>query len=538
MEHGVSRGFCVPGESFLGLLDALGDADGAFDLVVCRHEGGASYMAEAYGRQTGKPGLCLVTRGPGACNAMIGVSTAFQESTPMILIIGHVSTGTAQRFGFQEIDPRAMFAGTSKWVGVVERASDIPHMIARAIRISISGRPGPVVLAVPDDVLVEHVPVQFTPPITRPVMCPAPDAIASLTEMLGRAKTPLVILGGNGWDARSCADVEAFAGHFDLPVATTFRRNDLIDNRSRHYVGSFGPVPHPGLIEYAKTSDLVILLGGRLSEIETGRYAYLCAPEPHRELVHAAPLDDEFGEVLAPDLAISTDVGPLAEALAAISTQVDIVWSGARKTLRETYEAYRQPVDFGERPNPGVAVGLLQNELPEGTIFTGGAGNTTHFLLRHIEYRQPGTLLAPLSGPMGYAVPAAISAAMGSPGTEACAYVGDGCFFMNPQELVVAVKRQLPVTVVMFNNGIYGSIRMHQELTKTAIGVATTLDNPDFQDLAKSFGMLSARITAPTEIAKTYRDLRAKTSGPIFIELMTDPEVINTQKTIDQIREA
>lgn len=535
---GISRGFCVPGESYLGLLAALDEQGDDFDLVVCRHEGGAAYMAEAYGRLTGKPGLCLVTRGPGACNAMIGVSTAWQESTPMILIIGHVSTGTAERFAFQEVDPRAMFSGISKWVGVVERAADIPHMITRAIRISVSGRPGPVVLAVPDDALLQDVPVQHGPKIERPARVPAPDDMERVAEMLGAAKSPLVVLGGNGWDRAACRDVTAFAARFDLPVTTTFRRNDLIDNRSNHYIGSFGPVPHPALIAQARQSDLIMLLGGRLSEIETGRYQFLCAPEPHRRFIHAAPLDDEFGEVLAPDLAMTTDVRPLAAALAALPAPAATPWSAKRRALRESFERYHAPVDFGALANPAVAVRSLQAQLPDGAVICAGAGNYSHFILRHHQYHHPGTLLAPLSAPMGYSVPSAICAAMVRPDTEAVAYVGDGCFFMNPQELVLAVKRSLPVTVVLFNNGIYGSIRMHQELSKTAIGVATTLDNPDFQSLARAFGMASRRLTDPAEVGQAYCDLRAGTSGPILIELMTDPEIINTQMTISQIREA
>ena len=536
IENGINRGFCVPGESFLGILNAFDTYKDNFDLVVCRHEGGASFMAEAQARMTGKPGVCLVTRGPGSCNALIGLSTAMQESTPMILIIGHVSTGTAERFPFQGIDPKSVFGSVSKWVGVVERSSDIPYMIDRAIRISMAGRPGPVVIAVPDDVQMKDVPAVAIRPATRMAAAPSPSQIDTLQDMLSNSKKPLAIVGGNLWTAKTSELFKEFAEKNDLPVATTFRRNDLIDNNNDHYIGSFGPVPHPALIKYATESDLILLLGGRLSEIETGRYSQLATNDPARKFIQAGALDDEFGEVLIPDLAITTDMTALGAALVDLPHRNKTPWADDRARLRTSYETYRKPVDFGDLPNPAIAVAALSKAMPDETIVTGGAGNYTHFFLRHHDFKTTGTLLAPLSGPMGYSIPSAISAAMARPGIETLAYVGDGCFFMNPQELVIAVKRELPVTVVMFNNGIYGSIRMHQELNPASRVVATTLDNPDFQIFAKSLGMQSVQVNDPAEVVGAREALRAKTKGPIFIELITDPEVITTQRTISQIR--
>ncbi len=533
---GVTRGFCVPGESYLGLLGALDRARNAFDLVVCRHEGSAAYMAEAYGRMTGRPGVCLVTRGPGASNALIGVATAAQESTPMVLIIGNVSTGSEGRFAFQEIDVKSVFGSVAKWVGVVQRPTDIPHMVGRALSVATSGRPGPVVLAVPDNVQFERVTAPAPVYRPRPAMVASAESVARVSELVSASERPLLLLGGNGWNGDACADIAAFARAHDLPVATTFRRNDLIGAENPSYVGSFGPGVHPAMVAYAAECDLLMLVGGRLGEIETGRYAYLSSPDAHRTFIHAAALSDEFGEVLEPDLAIVTDVAPLCSSLAALDPPAARPWADRRAALRSSFEAYREPVDFGDKPNPGRAVVALQGVLPDDAIVTMGAGNYTHFVLRHHRFQSRGTLYAPLSAPMGYSIPAAVSAALEHPDREVVAYVGDGCFFMNPQELTTAAARNLRLTVVMFNNGIYGSIRMHEELAEPGMAVATQLHNPDFQVLAKSLGIAARRVTEPADVAVAYEELRAEGKGPIFIELVTDPEVITPQMTIADIR--
>ncbi len=537
VENGINRGFCVPGESYLGLLDALDGYKNVFDLVVCRHEGGASYMAEALGRLTARPGVCMVTRGVGASNAMIGVSTAMQESTPMLLIIGHISPGTQGRFAFQEMDPRSVFSSVSKWVGVVERASDIPHLINRALRIAVSGRPGPVVLAIPDSLQLEIVDDYVPLRAESQIMAPTAASIEQIRELLSKSRKPLVVVGGTGWKESDCDNLKKFITNFDLPVAATFRRNDLVENGDPHYIGAFGPGGYPGTVSYLQESDLVLLLGGRLSEIETKGYTLLSKRSAERKFVHAAPLSDEFGEVLEPDLAITTGMGPLCEMLAGLEEPAAKPWADKRKTLRQSFESFCKPVDFGEKLNPAKAVIGLQKVLPDDAVLTSGAGTYTHFLLRHHHFSRLGTLFAPLSAPMGYSVPAAISIAMERPETEIVAYVGDGCFLMNPQELVVAAKRNLRLTVLMFNNGIYGSIRMHEEMSKPGMSVATTLDNPDFQALAGAFGLKSRRVTKPEDVAVAYVELRQATSGPIFIELMTDVEVITPQKTISQLRE-
>ncbi|MDE0757682.1 MAG: thiamine pyrophosphate-binding protein [Pseudomonadales bacterium] len=536
MAKGVKRGFCVPGESYSGILHAFGQAKDEFDLVVCRHEGGASYMAQAYGRMTGKPGLCMVTRGPGACNALIGVSTAAQESTPMILIIGYVTTGTAGRFPFQGIDPQAVFGSVAKWVGVVERAEDIPHMIGRALSISTSGRPGPVVLAVPDNVQFTEIAVSRILPARRPGMAPSGACMDKVAVLLSESKKPLVLLGGTGWDQAACDDLATFAAAWDLPVSTTFRRNDLIDFNHPSYIGSFNPGPHPELVTRARDCDLLLLIGGRLSELETGRYEYLCAADEARTVIHAAALSDEFGETLQPDLAVVSDVAPFNAALAELPVAAGLPDAGQREALRSSFLAYTRPVDFGDKMNPGNGVKALQSVLPDKAIICVGAGNYTHFVLRHHKFEAQGTLLAPLSAPMGYSVPAAVAAAMENPQQEVVAYVGDGCFLMNPQELLVAAKRNLKLTVVMFNNGMYGSIKMHQEMAVSGMNVAVMLDNPDFQAMTQSMGLKTRQLTQAEAIAGAYQALRKETQGPIFIELITDPDVINPQLTLAQIR--
>ncbi len=538
IENGISRGFCVPGESFTGLLNALDAEKDKFDLVVCRHEGGASYMAEAYGRVKGRPGVCLVTRGVGASNAMIGVTTAMQDSTPMLLIMGHASTGTKGHFSFQEMDPKAVFCSVAKWVGEVERASDIPYMINRALKLAISGRPGPVVLAIPDN--LQFATVSCNPRIKakQHVMAPTVASIEQIGALLSNSSKPIVIAGGTGWNQEACEDLASFTRNYDLPLTTTFRRNDLIANDNPQYIGSLGPGANPALLKWLQDSDLVLLLGGRLSEIETRRYTDLSSVTSDRIFVHAAPLFDEFGELLEPNLAITTAVEPLCKMLKDLSAPASIPWNTKRNELRESFVSHQEPVDFGDKLNPANAVIALQKELPGDAVVTMGAGNYTHFVLRHHRFTQFGTLFASLCAPMGHSVPAAISIAMEQPETEVVSYVGDGCYFMNHQELVIAAKRNLRLTVVMFNNGIYSSIRMHQEIARPGMAVATTLDNPDFQMLAKSLGLESRQVTRAEDVATAYSELRRETDGPIFIELLTDPEVITPQKMLSQIRGA
>lgn len=536
IKNDINRAFCVPGESYLGILQAADEYKKHFDLVVCRHEGGASYMAEAHGRVTGRPGVCMVTRSPGASNAMIGVTTAMQESTPMLLIMGHVSMGTQGRFAFQEMDSRSVFSSVAKWVGVVERAADIPHLINRALRIAVSGRPGPVVLAVPDSVQLETI-IDYMPIRAEPqIMAPTTASIERIQELLADSRKPLVIVGGTGWKQTDCDNLSKFITTFDLPVSTTFRRNDLMNNDDPHYIGAFGPGGYPGTVNYLKDSDLVLLFGGRLGEIETRGYTHLSKSSAERKFVHAAPLSDEFGEVLEPDLAITTGIGPLCEMLAGLEGPAEKPWTDKRKALRQSFESFYEPVDFGEKLNPAWAVIELQKVLPDDSILTSGAGTYTHFFLRHYRFRILGTLFAPLSAPMGYSVPAAISIAMEKPESEIVSFVGDGCFLMNPQELVVAAKRNLRITVVMFNNEMYGSVRMHEEMSRPGMSVGTALDNPDFQALAGAFGLKSRRVVKPEDVAAVYVELRQETSGPIFIELMTDKDVITPHKTISQLR--
>ncbi|NML34186.1 thiamine pyrophosphate-binding protein [Paraburkholderia sp. G-4-1-8] len=533
VEHGVQRAFCVPGESYLAILEAIREQGDAFDLVVCRHEGGAAYMAEASGRITGKPGICLVTRGPGACNAAIGVHTAQHEGTPMILLVGDVTRGTKGQFAFQDIDLHQLYGGMAKQVLEIQKADDAYDVMDQAFRIATTGRPGPVVIGVPDDVQFDEVPCRETAHRQElPWKTDLSHDVAEVADRLAAAQRPLLVVGGTGWTQQASSRLANFAERLGIPVASTFRRHDLLDNRSESYVGSIGIFTPPTLHDYLTTSDLIISISGTFGEIETARYKRMVTPSPSRYLVHVAREMAEFDGAVAPDLAIIGDAENFCNALNQQEPACNPLWNRHRQTLRAGYMAYSEPVDFGDRINPASAVSALAQRLPERTIVTLGAGNYTHFVLRHHPFHELNTLLAPVCAPMGYSIPAAISAAMQCPAQEVVAYAGDGCFLMNAQELVIAVKRRLKLTVIVMNNGIYGSIRMHQEFRYPGRPIATNLDNPDFVQFANSMGIPARRIDDPRELSETWQTMRRSTDGPIFIEMSTDPAIINTERLI------
>ena len=534
--NGIDRAYCVPGESYLGVLDAVREAGNSFTLHVCRQEGGAAYMAEAYACLTGRPGVCMVTRGPGACNAAIGIHTAEQEGVPMILLVGHTTTGTQGRAAFQEIGLAAFYGGMAKRVFVADRAEDIAGIMEEAVALSLSGRPGPVVVGLPEDIQLSPVPA-FAPKPTEPAHA-APDAetLSEFAELLAAARAPLLLLGGMGWTGAARDQIAAFAGSLDLPTAVSFRRQDLIDNDHPCFVGSLGVGPDPGLVGYAEAADLLILLGGQLGEIETVRYQKLIDGGPERRLVHIAPDENMFGKVIEPSLTICTDVNSFCAALTVLDMETLPGWPDALAGLRAGYEAFHQPVDFPGRENPGTAVAAMSDLVPRDTVVTMGAGNYTHFVLRHHRYRAAHTLLGPVNAPMGSSIPAAIAAAQLYPGREVLAYAGDGCFLMNAQELVMAAKQNLRLTVIIFNNGLYGSIRMHQELHLPGRTIATDIDNPDFVEFAGSMNIPAMRIEHAGELTDAYRKLRGKHAGPVLIEMLTDPEISTPQATLEQIR--
>jgi len=530
--HGVRRAYCVPGESYLGVLEAVRELGSEFDLVVCRHEGGAAYMAEASGRLTGLPGVCMVTRGPGACNAAIGLHTAQHEGTPLILLVGEVTTGTQGRAAFQDIDLQSFYGGMAKKVFRVTHAREAATVMRQAFHLAMAGTPGPVVVGLPEDVQFESVPATSLLPRDCPATAPDDSAVARLLTKLRTAQRPLILVGGTQWTAQARTFLLDFAQRNHIPVASTFRRLDLMANTSPSYVGSIGVVTPPELSTYLAQSDLLLLLGGQLGEIETARYSRLTEPHESRYVVHVLPSAELQGLALQPNLAITSDMEPVCHALASAPVMQTPQWEQQCRSLKAAYENFLRPVQFAGRINPANAVELLSQTLPTDTIVTLGAGNYTHFVLRHHVFHCADSLLAPVCAPMGYSVPAAIAAAMEAPQREVVAYAGDGCFLMNAQELVTAAQRKLRLSVILLNNGIYGSIRMHQELKYPGRPIATDLHNPDFMAYATSMGIPARRVREPDQLVQAWKELRAIHQGPILIEMMTDPEIVAPQRLI------
>ena len=533
--HGVDTVFCVPGESFLPVIDALYDQRDAIQLVVCRQEGGAAFMAEAYGKLTGEPGVCFVTRGPGATNASIGVHTAFQDSTPMILFIGQVSTEVSEREAWQELDYRRMFGQMSKWVAQIDQAERIPEMVGRAFQVAVSGRPGPVVLALPEDMLGASVAVADGGRHRRVQAHPGREDLERLGSQLGVARRPLMILGGGGWSAEACADLQAFVETFDLPVGCSFRRQDLLDNRHPNYVGDVALGINPKLAQRVREADLVLAVGTRLGGITTSDYSLLAVPRPHQRLVHVHADPEELGRIYQADLMINAGVREFAAAARALMAP-HVAWGDWTKAARADYLAWQRhapmpgPVDLGE------VMALLRETLPADSILTNGAGNYAIWLHRFYQYRGFRTQLAPTSGAMGYGTPAAVAAKLVYPQRTVVCFAGDGCFLMNGQELATAVQYQLAVIFIVVNNGMYGTIRMHQEREFPGRVHGTALVNPDFVALAKAYGAHGELLERTADFAPAFE--RARAAGrPALLELRIDPEAISPRTTLTELRQ-
>jgi acetolactate synthase I/II/III large subunit len=534
--HGATRAFCVPGESFLAVLDALHDVRERLPLVVCRQEGGAANMAEAWGKLTGQPGICFATRGPGATNASIGVHTAFQDSTPMILFIGQVGSDFVEREAFQEVDYRRMFGQMAKWVASIDRADRIPEFISHAFHVATSGRPGPVVLALPEDMLVERADVADALPYQPAQAAPSPQQLAQLSEMLRKAERPLLLVGGNTWDDASRESVRAFAHRCGLPVACAWRFQDAYDNRDAHYVGEVGIGINPKLAAKVRDCDLLVAVGVRLGEMTTGGYTLLEVPTPKQPLVHVFPGPDELGRVYRATLPIVSGNREFAQALDGITVD-GARWRGWLGEATADYEAWRKP-----RAQPGTlnypeVVLHLDAVLPPDAILTNGAGNFATPLHRFFRHRRHKTQLAPTSGAMGYAVPAAVAAKLCHPDRTVIAVAGDGDFMMTGQELATAVQYEAPIIVLVVNNGMYGTIRMHQEREYPARVYGTALRNPDFVALAGAYGCHGERVTETAQFGPALE--RAMAAGvPALIELVIDQRAITAGQTIDEIRAA
>jgi acetolactate synthase-1/2/3 large subunit len=521
--QGVDRIYCVPGESYLPVLDALHDAPD-IAVVSARHEGAAANMAEADGKLTGRPGICFVTRGPGATHASIGVHTAFHDSTPMVLFIGQVARDARDREGFQEVDFRAMFTPLAKWAAQIDDPARIPEYVARAFRTAMSGRAGPVVLSLPEDMLSEEIP---PPTLATAVVAAraAPRAadLEALAAMLAAAERPLLVVGGSGWSDASCRTLRDFARRGELPIVASFRRQDLIDNRDSIYCGHLGLGVDSDLAGRVRSADLVVAIGSRLGENTTNGYSLLTVPVPRQSLVHVHPDPNELGRVYQPALAIACPLADFGNALGSISIPPSpgrAVW---RQEARDAYVRFSTPpVPSRDYVDLSAVVGWLGDHLRDDAIIANGAGNYTLWVHRFFRYRQPRTELAPTSGAMGYGVPAAIAAKLRHPDREVVAFAGDGCFLMYPQEIGTAVQNHANLVILVANNGWYGTIRMHQERRYPGRVVATDLVNPDFVALAAAQGAYAERVETSVAFPAAFR--RAAAAGrPALLELRMDP---------------
>ena len=535
--HGARMIFGVPGESYLAVLDALYDYRDAMPFIVCRQEGGAAMMAEAYGKLTGEPGICMVTRAPGATNASSGVHVARQDSTPMILFIGQVGRGMTDREAFQEIDFRRMFGQMAKWVAQVDDAARIPEYVSRAFHTAVSGRPGPVVLALPEDMLREAAAVPDPAPYKRIEACASPAALDEFRERLGRAKRPLAILGGGGWNADAAAKVRAFAEASGLPVAASFRRQDSFDNDSACYAGDVGIGINPALARRVKAADLLLVLGARLGEMPTGGYTLLDIPHPKQTLIHVHASAEELGRVYQADLPINAGPRAFAGELSKLEPVDGEVWRAWREEARRDYEAWQVAPDNPGALQMGQVIAHLREALPADAIVANGAGNFAIWVHRFYRYRRFGTELAPTSGSMGYGAPAAIAAKLVHPRRAVVSFSGDGDFLMTGQEFATAMQYKAAVVFIVVNNGMYGTIRMHQERSFPGRVSGTDLTNPDFAAYARAFDGFGALVTRTEEFAPAFAAARA--SGlPSLIELRIDPEAIAPLQTLRQIRAA
>ena len=531
--NGIDAAFCVPGESFLALLDALYDAPAR--LITCRHEAAAANMAVAYGKLTGRPGVCLVTRGPGATQASVGVHTAAQDSAPMLLLVGQVSRAVRGREAFQELDVPAVFGPMAKWAAEAGDPARLPELLSRAVRVATSGRPGPVVLSLPEDVLAGSARVGDARPVRQVALGAVPADLARLRELLGGARRPLVMAGGPGWTEAAAADLRAVAEASRLPVAVAWRSQDVLDNRSPSYVGDLGISPNPALAERVRAADLVVAVGPRLGEITTSGYRLLEAPLPHQRLVHVHPGLAELGRLYQPELAVNAAVAPFLAAWRSVPPVRGDAWAAWTEAARTNYLAWVRPWPAPGRVDLGQVMVAMRERLADDAIVTNGAGNFSAWVHRFFQFRRHGTQLAPKSGAMGFGLPAALAAKVVHPDRAVVAVTGDGDFLMCGQELATAVQHRLDVVVLVVNNGRYGTIRMHQERAYPGRVIATDLENPDFAALAGAYGAAGEAVT-DTEAFPAVFERALKAGRPALLDLHVDPEAIAPGLTLSALR--
>ena len=550
--QGVTHAFGVPGESYLAVLDGFHKYQSQIEFVTCRHEGGAAFMADAQGRLTGRPGICFVTRGPGATNASIGVHTAFQDSTPMVLFVGDVASETRDREAFQEVDFCSFFGPSTKGMAKrVERIDDprrIPEYVARAFATAMNGRPGPVVLVLPEDMLTHSVSSRPVPKIEAVEAWSDPGSLRALREMLLKSERPFVIAGGGGWTVQAAQALQRFAENWQLPVGNAFRFQDTFDNFHPLYAGDVGIGINPKLAQRIKDSDLILAIGPRLGEMTTSGYTLLEVPKPRQKLVHIHASAEELNRVYHADLAICSTMNAAARSLEVLTAPVQVHWADWTQQANADYLANTIPQSIAGLPNDSAnglvnmpeVVAVLQRHLPADAVLTNGAGNFASWVHRYFKHHGLSkgfkTQLAPTVGAMGYGVPAGIAAAIVS-GRVAFTIAGDGDFLMNGQELATASQHGAKSIVVLLNNGMYGTIRMHQEREFPTHNMGSHLNNPKFAELAKAYGYEGVRITKTEEFEPAFVEALQRQQGTL-IEIMLDPEAITTRGTLSSITQS
>jgi len=533
--HGVRHAFCVPGESYLAALDAFYGSPIA--LTVCRHESTAAMAAEAVGKASGRPGICFVTRGPGATNASAGIHIARQDSTPMIMFVGQVARAMRERDAFQELDYRAVFGSMTKWATEIDDPARIPEIVSHAFHAACSGRPGPVVIALPEDMLTERVAVPDAEAFEPVEIWPGLTDMSRLQKMLWAAKRPVALIGGSRWSEAACAALMRFAERFALPVATTFRRGHLFDALHPCYAGDLGIGPNPKLLARIKAADLVLLIGGRLSEMPSQGYTLFDIPEPQTKLVHVHPGADELGRVYRSALAVNASPTAFCSALEGLQPPNEIAWKGESDIAHADYLAWTETATkVPGAVNLGAVMVWLRENLPADAIITNGAGNFAGWIHRFYRFRKYNAHVAPTSGSMGYGFPAAIAMKTLYPERPVVCVAGDGDFLMTGQDFATAVQYALPIVVVLADNSLYGTIRMHQEREYPGRVIATDLRNPDFAAYAMAFGGYGALVEKTADFPAAFAQAVA-TAKPSIIHLKIDPEAITPGTTLSAIRE-
>jgi acetolactate synthase-1/2/3 large subunit len=534
--NAVERIFCIPGESFLAALDALYDRN-EISLVICRNEGGAAYMAEAEGKLTGRPGVCFVTRGPGATNASGGLHVAMQDSTPMILLIGQIARKDLDREAFQEIDYRRMFSEVAKWVAQIDDADRIPEYLNRAFSVATSGRPGPVVLALPEDMLVDQTESHDANPWQIVKTSPATTDIERVDEMLATAEKPLIIVGGSGWSDATRLQLQEYTQSRSIPVTNSFRCQDFFDNEHPNYIGDLGLGVNPALTRRLQESDCLLVIGARLGEMTTGGFSLINIPNPTQRLIHVHAGAEELGHIYQPELAINANSDRFIAALAAVdfAAQAQTGRDTAIASAHQDYLDWNRSISVAGDVQFSDIIHSVRNHSGDDTIICNGAGNNTGWLHRFFRYRSYRTQLAPTSGTMGYGLPAAIAAKLRYPDRCVVAVAGDGDFMMNGQELATAMQYQANIIVIVVNNGIYATIRMHQEREYPHRVIGTDMINPDFVALARAYGAHGELVVKTDDFEAAFE--RSKAAGkPALIEVRLDPEILTPTATVESLR--